>query len=286
MASLREIRRKIKSIKSTQQITKAMKMVAAARLRRSQTRIINARPFAQKMEDLVANLVQANEAGDTHKLLAPRTGATRVLLALTSDKGLCGAFNTNLLREALRYLRRHKSENVRLFVVGRKGRDYFKRIGVPVEKEYVNIPNVSFVHAELITSDLLHAYESLNVGAVDLLYNEFKSVIFQKVMVKQLLPVPPAEITGKKGALPDFIFEPSKEHLLEGLIGRFLRAQVFRVLLESTAAELGARMAAMDNATRNAKELIGSLTLQLNRTRQASITKEILEVVSGAEALK
>ena len=287
MPSLREIRQKIKSVKSTQQITKAMKMVAAARLRKAQTRILSARPFAAGLEGLVKDLVARMDSETKHPLSIPREGAQRVLLLVTSDKGLCGAFNTNLIREATRYLRRHTLANVRLFIVGRKGRDYFRRIGAQIEKEYVNIFNaLSFAHAEIITQDLVQYFLSHeNVGAVDLLYNEFKSVIQQKVIVKQFLPLTPPEASQTE-QYPDFIYEPAKEKLLVELIQRVIKADVFRVLLESNASELGARMSAMENATRNAGDLMSSLTLRLNRTRQASITKEILEVVSGAEALK
>jgi F-type H+-transporting ATPase subunit gamma len=319
MPSLREIRRKIKSVKSTQQITKAMKMVAAVRLRRAQARILSARPFAQKMEELMADLLSKIHSEYAHPFFERRTGTRRALLLVTSDKGLCGAFNANLIREALKYLQKYGPGNVDLYVVGRKGRDYFRRAGVHITKDWVNIANnLGFVHAEVITRDLLEAYDGGSSGhqvtgssghpiagstgrlltrlpdqsvtqspvvAVDMLYNEFKSVIEQRLVLKTLLPLSPAEGIHEP-AWPDFIYEPSKERLLEAVIQRFLKAQVFRVLLESAAAELGARLAAMDNATRNASELIDSLTLRLNRTRQESITKEILEVVSGAEALK
>jgi len=309
MASLREIRRKTKSVKSTQQITKAMKMVAAARLRKAQARILSARPFAQKMEELMSDLLVKVMGNTTHPLFEQRPGQRRALLVVTSDRGLCGAFNTNLIREAVKYLQKYGSENVELYVVGRKGRDYFRRMGVLVAKDWVNIANnLGFVHAEVVTYDLLKAYTagvrperhttgarppSLVAGgsdpsrivAVDLLYNEFKSAIQQRLVVKTLLPLAPFP-DEPHPPWPDFIYEPKKEILLEAVIHRFLKAQVFRVLLESAAAELGARMAAMDNATRNASELMSSLTLTMNRTRQASITKEILEVVSGAEALK
>jgi len=287
MASLRDIRRKIKSVKNTQQITKAMKMVAAARLRRAQARIIAARPFAQKMEELMTDVLHRMPPEQKHPLAVVREGSQRALLLVTSDKGLCGAFNTNLIREAMRYIQKHGPSNVRLYIVGRKGRDYFKRTGFPIVKEYANLfNNLGFHHAEIISSDLIGGYEAdKSIVAVDLLYNEFKSVIQQKVVVKPLLPLTPNEAATPL-ANTDFIYEPAKERLIEGLIRRFLKAQVFRVLLESAASELGARMSAMENATKNASEIVDSLTLTLNRTRQASITKEILEVVSGAEALK
>jgi F-type H+-transporting ATPase subunit gamma len=287
MASLRDIRRKIKSVKNTQQITKAMKMVAAARLRKAQQRIIAARPFAQKMEELMTDVLHRMPTEQKHPLAMVREGTQRALLLVTSDKGLCGAFNTNLIRECTRYIQKHGSANVKLFVVGRKGRDYFKRFGLPIAKEYTNIfNNLGFHHAEIITSDLIGSYvSSPSTVAVDLLYNEFKSVVQQKVVVKPLLPLTPTEAETSM-AKTDFIYEPAKEKLIEGLIHRFLKAQVFRVLLESAASELGARMSAMENATKNASELMESLTLTMNRTRQSTITKEILEVVSGAEALK
>jgi len=286
MASLREIRRKIKSVKSTQQITKAMKMVAAARLRKAQARILSARPFAQKMEELMTDLLIKIGHDQEHPLFKHREGQRRALLLVTSDRGLCGAFNTNLIRETLKYLTKHGAQNVDLFIVGRKGRDYFRRLGSHLSKDYVNIANaVTFAHAELILGDLLQGYQAQPWVAVDLLYNEFKSVIQQKLVIKTLLPLTPIEPVETR-PWPDFLYEPAKEELLEAIIQRFLKSQVFRVLLESSAAELGARMAAMDNATRNAAELMSSLTLTMNRTRQASITKEILEVVSGAEALK
>jgi F-type H+-transporting ATPase subunit gamma len=286
MASLREIRTKIKSVKSTQQITKAMKMVAAARLRRAQARILAARPFAQKMEELMTHLLIKIGNEEKHPLFYHRQGERRALLLVTSDKGLCGAFNTNLIREATKYLAKYGSQNVDLFVVGRKGRDFFRRLGKTIDKEYLNIFNVlNFAHAELVLNDLLEGYRTKPWVAVDLLYNEFKSVIQQKLIIKTLLPLSPLE-HAQTEQFPDFIYEPAKEVLVEALISRYLKSQVFRVLLESSAAELGARMASMDNATRNAKDLMESLTLTMNRTRQASITKEILEVVSGAEALK
>ncbi len=289
MPSLREIRSKIKSVKNTQQITKAMKMVSAARLRKAQNRIFAARPFAQKMEELMCDMLRRLGPEKPHPLAIPRDSAKRALLLVTTDKGLCGAFNTNLIREAVRYIRKHQSENVQLYIVGRKGRDYFKRMGVFICKEYTNIFNaLGFHHAEIITADLVGAYAKENLVAIDLLYNEFKTVMQQRVVTKPLLPLTPGPEEAKKSPSEpvDFIYEPAKEQLIEGLVARFLKAQIFRVLLESNAAELGARMTAMESATKNASDLLNSLTLTLNRTRQASITKEILEVVSGAEALK
>lgn len=270
-----------------------MKMVAAARLRKAQGRILAARPFAQKMEVMIADLLQRAGLEGRHAIFEKRESPKRVLLLVTSDRGLCGAFNTSLIRETLKYLREHGTPNVRLFVIGRKGRDYFRRYGVNIVKDYAGLNDPSFARAEVLYADLMDAYNAEPVAAVDLLYNEFKSIIQQRIVVKTLLPLTPEAFAAvehddpkAREIWPDYMYEPEKRELLRALIPRFLKAQVFRVLLESSAAELGARMSAMENATKNASELVDSLTLHMNRTRQSSITKEILEVVSGAEALK
>ena len=286
MASLREIRRKIKSYKSTQQITKAMKMVAAARLRKAQLAIVNARPFAQKMEEMIAESAASIEDTEELPFFTRVLGKKRLLFIVTSDKGLAGAFNTNLIREALRYVRQYGEQNVDLVIVGRKGRDFFKRTTFSLQKEYIGVlGQVRFAQAEVITVDLLDAYATKAYAAVDVLYNEFKSVMQQKVIVKPLLPVLPPQAR-QKLRYPEYIYDPDKLSVLKALWVRYLKAQVYRILLESSAGELGARMSAMENATQNASELLSSLTLLMNRTRQAVITNEILEVVSGAEALK
>ena len=283
MASLREIRRKIKSVKSTQQITKAMKMVAAARLRKAQMRIISARPFALKMEQMMQTLLSQIDSSEEMPLFTQRSGPRRILLLVTSDKGLCGAFNTNLIRQALQYLKKYGRENVRLYIVGKKGRDYFRANGAAIGKEYIGIfAHLSFAHAEIIAQDLTAAFIAEPLAAVDILFNEFKSVMQQRVVTSAFLPLKSVKHETKRAI--DFLFEPSRDQFLEAIIPRFLKAQIYRILLESQAAELGARMTAMENATTNARELLTSLTLGLNRTRQASITKEILEVVGGAEA--
>lgn len=286
MASLREIRQKIKSYKSTQQITKAMKMVAAARLRKAQQAMLNARPFAQKMEELTAESASFIDELEGLPLFAKSLGKRRLLLIITSDKGLAGAFNTNLMRESLKYIRQYGQENVDLVVVGRKGRDFFRRTSAGLHKEYINVlGQVRFAQAELITADLLEAYSTKAYAAVDVIYNEFKSVMQQKVTVKTLLPILLPE-RRQKMRWPDYIYDPDRITVITALWLRYLKAQIYRILLESAAGELGARMSAMENATQNASELLSSLTLLMNRTRQAVITNEILEVVSGAEALK
>jgi F-type H+-transporting ATPase subunit gamma len=302
VASLRELRRKVKSVKSTQQITKAMKMVAAARLRRAQARIVAARPFALKMETLLADLLSQIADLDAngiltadelwHPLLAPRTTGRRALLLMTADRGLCGSFNTNLIKRALEFLRTAQAEGGPppvLFCVGRKGRDFFRRAGVAIHHEYVGIFNsLSYVQAEVIGNDLLDFFLKEGGREVMILYAEFKSAIAQKIVAAPLLPLTPPALPQKVDdvapAAP-FLYEPRREELLEALLPRFLKAEIFRALLENYASEMGARMTAMENASRNAKDLIAGLTLTANKIRQAAITKEISELVGGAEAL-
>jgi F-type H+-transporting ATPase subunit gamma len=299
MASLRELRRKVKSVKSTQQITKAMKMVAAARLRRAQARILSARPFALEMESLLADVLlavaDANRDGVlqaeemVHPLLKRREGGKRGLLLITADKGLCGAFNTNLIKKALEFLKENPGRQVSLFCVGRKGRDFMRRLNLDLRGEYVNIfNNLSFAHAELVGRDVMDFFLKEEVQDVTIVYNEFKSAISQKLVRSTLLPLaPPSAPAGDAPRqAPDFIYEPKKEQLLDALFPRYLKAQVYRALLESSASELGARMSAMESASKNAKELIAGLTLMANKIRQAAITKEISELVGGAEALQ
>ncbi len=301
MASLREFRKKIKTVKSTQQITKAMKMVSAARLRRAQARIMAARPFAIRMNELLKDLAgrlamdeKKMAASAPHPLLEAHQNNKVALLLVTSDKGLCGSFNTNLVRRAAEYVRDHQDKDLRFFVVGRKGRDFFKRSGYPITGEYTQIFNtLSYTHAEIIGKDLIELFLKEQLSEVVVIYNEFKSVIQQKLTVERLLPVhrpedktPESGTTRTSGAEVDFLYEPDRDKLLEALLPRYVKSQIYRILLESFASELGARMSAMDSATKNAKELIDMLTLKLNRQRQAVITREIAELVGGAEALK
>ncbi len=292
MASLRELRRKVKSVKSTQQITKAMKLVSAARLNRAQERIVSARPFANNLEALLQTIshlieVEAREKGilaDHHPLLKERTGNRLDVVLVTADRGLCGGFNANLIRKAVQYLREHQDADIHLWLVGKKGRDFFRRISKNVEKEYVGIfQSLSFVQAEIIGKDLIDAFLKTDTRGIVFIYNEFKSRLQQQLVIKPLLPIRPFE------AVPsslEYIYEPNRGEILEELLPRYVKAQIFRILLESQAAELAARMAAMDNATNNARDLISSLTLTMNKVRQAGITKELAEIVSGAEALQ
>ena len=289
MASLRELRRKVKSVKSTQQITKAMKLVSAARLNRAQERILSARPFADKLELLLQELsylIHANVETtlEKHPLLRERTGKRMDVVLVTSDRGLCGGFNANLIRRALLFLRDHQDSDIHLWLIGKKGRDYFRRFSKRIEKEFVGLfQRLSFAQAELIGTDLIETFLKTDTREICFIYNEFKSRLKQELVIKPLLPI--RQMPGIQPRL-DFIYEPDRAELLEELLPRYVKGQIFRILLESQAAELAARMTAMDNATNNAKELISSLTLTMNKVRQAGITKEIAEIVGGAEALQ
>jgi F-type H+-transporting ATPase subunit gamma len=289
--SLRDIRKRIRSVKSTQQITKAMKMVAAAKLRRAQDAILRARPYALLLEKAIGEVAAraAAEGGAENPLLAARPARRAELVLVTSDRGLAGAFNSNVLRRAQRFMTENadKLEAVHLSTIGRKARDYFRARRMTVRKDYAGIHQaLTFEKAQEIAGELTERFLSGEVDQVILGYNEFKSAITQKVTLHQLLPIVTAPAAESGGGAVDFLYEPERERLLADLLPRHLAIQVWRVLLESAASEHGARMTAMDSASRNAKELIGKLTLQYNRARQAYITKELMEIVSGAEALK
>jgi F-type H+-transporting ATPase subunit gamma len=302
VASLREIRGRIKSAKNIQQITKAMKMVAAARLRKSQDRMLAARPYASLVAEVLKEIAGTEDLGG-HPLLTPRAGAltgsgTLRLVVFTADKGLCGAFNVNILRKAAQILREQKDKRrIEIVAVGRKGRDFFKHYGVPAVSQYVQLGIVESPVAEAIAREQVEAYLSGAVDEVVLLYTDFRSVISLKPTAARLLPfemgsldlegewAPPAGAAAASGGnAPGY--EPDKRTVFDQLVPRAISMQVWRAMLESQASEFAARMTAMDNASRNSKELIGSLTLYANRIRQAVITKEIAELVGGAEALK
>jgi F-type H+-transporting ATPase subunit gamma len=289
MPSLLDIRRRIRAVKSTQQITKAMKMVAASKLRRAQERIQQARPFATQMQRVVNSLAsRVNPA--LHPLLderrTPRAGGRVLLVAITADRGLCGSFNTNAIKAVTQFLA-ESSTPVTLGLVGRRGRDYFVRRNVDVLLERINLfGQLKFDDAQAIAQTAADAFIAGDVDSVYLTFNEFKSVLQQKVVTERLLPIPREEPAGEvKAAAIDYLYEPDQETLFKELIPTHVEVQVFRALLESNAAFYAAQMTAMDAATRNSGEMIEQLTLHMNKVRQAAITREIIEVVSGAEAL-
>ncbi len=287
MATLRDIRRRIRSVESTQKITRAMKLVAAAKLRRAQERILAARPYASKMAELLGNLVAATASdGAPHPLLAERVGPRRQIVIITADRGLAGAFNSNIIRRAVEFIRQSNAAEVTLVVVGRKARDFFRRRGHPIKRDMLGFwDRLAYGHASELADYLMQQYLGGEVDEVHLLYNEFRSVAVQRPVRAQLLPIPRAEAGGEGSAPVEYIYEPGPEEILGDLIPRHVRTQVFRALMESLAGEYGARMTAMEAATKNAKEMIGILTIQYNKARQEKITKELLDIVGGAEAL-
>ena len=294
MANLLDIRRRIKSVKNTQQITKAMKMVSAAKLKRASDRVVNARPFANKMGDVLGEL-SGQTAEDFHHPLLDTRGDQRYLLVLvTADKGLCGAFNTNLLKAAQNFVKEHSDQSIDLLAIGRKGRDFFRRRRAEIVGEYVGLTGkgrVDFAEALEVAHDVIKRFtEDEELDKVFLIFNEFKSVLTQRTAVQQLLPISRAADSDATGAaaaveMKEYIYEQTPVEIFSRLLPRLVETQIFRALLESIASEQGARMTAMDAASKNAGELISSLTLNMNRVRQAAITREIIEIVSGAAAL-
>ncbi len=290
MPSLRDIRNRITSVKSTRQITKAMKMVAAAKLRRAQDAVLKTRPYAQLLDralSRVAARAAADGAVNLHPLLAPREARVAEVVVITSDRGLAGGFNSNIIRRTQRFLTENGDtyERVELATIGRKAKDFLRARKLSVRKDFPGVhQGLVYEKAEAIAQEYVRRYLAGEVDAVFLCYNEFKSAIAQTPVVVQLLPLhaPAAEAE----AAIDFKYEPSREQLLSELLPRHAAMQVWRALLESAASEHGARMSAMESATKNAEEMIAALTLQYNRARQAYVTKELMEIVSGAEALK
>lgn len=287
MPNLRDIKKRIKSVKNTQQITKAMKMVSAAKLRRAEEAIKQARPYANKMIGVISSLaMRADQAA--HPLLARREVKKVEILVITSDRGLCGGFNSGIIKKADSFLRSNKMnyESIKLTTVGRKAVDHYKRSSWGIRDEHINIlSGFGYQTASKIAHDIITAYASEEVDEVYVLYNEYKSALNQEVIMERLLPISQLEPESDLSAV-DYIYEPGKGQILDELLPKHVEIQVYRALLESIASEHGARMSAMDSATRNAKDMIGRLTLYYNRARQAAITKELVEIVSGAEALK
>ena len=291
-ASLRDIRKRIGSIRFIQQITKAMKMVAAAKLRRAQESMLATRPYAAKMFEVLSSLA-VRTSPDAHPLLYRREPKRVEVVVFTSDRGLCGAFNMNLIQRAEKFMVEGRSggEAPSFSFIGRKGRDYFRKRNVKMRREYVNLfGKVDFPLAARIGEDLVQSYIAEQVDAIYLLYSEFRSAMQQRILLEKILPVTPkisGDGEGAKGpAAVEYIYEPSEGEILEKLLPMYVEVQVYRALLESAASEFGARMTAMENATNNAAEMIDKLTLIYNKARQAAITKELIEIVSGAEALK
>ncbi len=288
MANLKQIRKRIASVKSTQKITRAMKMVAAARLRRAQENITNLRPYALQTLELLSSV--AARAGDEeiHPLLARREPKRVMLVVLTSDRGLAGAFNSNINKAAYKFINELKEKQSEVFVstIGRKGYDFLRRRDISIQNNFKEIfQKVDSEKGREVGTTIIQAYTENELDAVYLVYNEFKSAISQKVVMEQLLPITPMDVA-ESGASVDFIYEPNKRELLNTLLPMYVHGEIYRALLESIASEHGARMTAMDNATTNAGEMIDKLTLTLNRARQAAITKELMEIIGGAEALK
>ncbi|MFZ1729769.1 MAG: ATP synthase F1 subunit gamma [Bacteroidota bacterium] len=295
MANLRDIRNRINGVRSTSKITQAMKMVAAAKLRRAQDAMISARPYAASINGLVRHLL-ARVDRNTLPVMERREEMERVLIVVvTADRGLCGAFNTNIIRHATQrihdtYGKQFEKGNVSLLCIGRRGYNFFSKRDYKIYNHHIGLINsATHTDASSIMADVLEQYLNGDIDHVEIIYNEFKSVIQQRIRADQLLPLPeeePEETQGKYHQFVDYIYEPSEIELMEYLIPKHLNFQLFRVLMESNAAEQGARMTAMDAATTNAKDLIHTLKLQYNSVRQANITTEILEIVSGANALK
>ena len=290
MATLRDIQRRIRSVQSTQKITRAMKLVAAAKLRRAQERILSARPYASKMAELLGNLSgQASGDEAPHPLLEQREGPRRQIVIITADKGLAGAFNSNVLRNSLQFVRGSSQPDITLVVVGRKARDFYRRRQWTIKRDMLGFwDRLAYSHAQELADQFMQQYLDGEVDEVHLIYNEFRSVAVQRPVRVQLLPIPKTveEDASGAGTDVDYIFEPGPEQILGDLLPRHVRMQVYKALMESLAGEYGARMTAMEAATKNAKEMIDILSIQYNKARQEKITKELLDIVGGAEALK
>lgn len=290
MPSLKDIKKRITSVKSTQQITKAMKMVAAAKLRRAQEAAVSARPYARKLQSVLSNLAKREEQ-DGHPLLSQRGKNRALVILLTADRGLCGGFNANVSKEAERFVKNNKDgyAAIEVMIIGRKGRDFLKnRIGDKIVKTYEDVTgDATYKTVQLIGEEVVQSYTDEKYDAVYVIYNAFQSAIVQNVTVEQVLPIVAESTDAAAGGDDvDYLYEPSRSEVLAQILPKMVEVQLFRALLESIASEQGARMSAMDSASRNASEMIDKLTLQYNRARQAAITKELMEIISGAESVK
>jgi len=288
MANLKEIKKRIGTVKNTRQITKAMKMVSAAKLRRAQDAVVAARPYADKMSNVLASLAM-REDSESHPLLLQREKKRALVVLMTADLGLCGGFNANISKTAERFIRKNEEgfEQIDLMIIGRKGNEYLKRRpGMSIVKVHENIMgSISYSTAALLGQEIVAQYQEETYDVVYLAYNAFRSAISQEPTLTQVLPVLPRE-TVEEETVTDYLYEPDRSEVLEQLLPKDVEVQLFRALLESVASEHGARMSAMDSASKNASEMIGRLTLQYNRARQAAITKELMEIISGAESIK
>jgi len=287
MPSLKDIKKRIGSVKNTSQITKAMKMVSAAKLRRAQEAVVSARPYADKVMDVISSLA-LREDTEAHPLLNTRGKGRALVVLMTADRGLCGGFNGNISKAAERLLKDNAEgyEAMDLMIIGRKGNELLKRrLEEQIVKVHENIGAVTYATAQLLGEELVQDYIDEKYDAVFLMYNAFQSAITQVITVDQLLPVVPKEID-EDTHVAEYIYEPNRGEVLDQLLPKYVEVQIFRGLLESVASEHGARMSAMDSASKNASEMIGKLTLQYNRARQAAITKELMEIISGAESIK
>lgn len=286
MPSLKTIRTRIQSVKNTQKITRAQKLIAAARLRRAQEAIVAARPYARALEDVIAETA-ARAGSDAHPLLDVRPQKNIALIILTADRGLAGAYNSNINRATERYIAEHKEDHdtIELSIIGRKGRDYLRRRKYSVLSEHAAPTSASALgNARELTHAVMERYLERKLDGIYLIYNEFKSAISQTVRVEQLLPVRPKKLPS--GTAGDYLYEPSKAAVLDRIVPLYVEVEIYRTMLESIASFFGSQMTAMDSATKNAADMIGKYTLQYNRARQAAITKELLEIIGGAEALK
>ncbi len=290
MATLRDIQRRIGSVKNTQKITKAMKMVAAAKLRRAQDKIMQARPYAKKMEEMLHHLATQTDTTQ-FPLLAPREIKTVGIIVVSADRGLCGGFNANVARAAVQHINKNYSElnaqgKVKLICVGKKSYEYFSKRNYDVLYRHVGIyADLQFQNAKNIVGEIMQGFLAGEIDKVEVIYNQFKTQSQQQVKLENFLPV----VTDNSQSLhgeTDYIYEPTSSEIISALVPKHLDFQIWKILLDSNAAEQGARMVAMENATTNAKEMIRSLQLSYNKARQASITKELIEIISGANALK
>ncbi len=284
--NLIDLRRRVRSVRNIRQITRAMKFVAASKLRRAQERVFSARPYANRMLAVLNSLASRVEPTG-HPLLELRDAEKVMLLVVTGDKGLCGAFNSNIIKSAVRFIEKEEvNESLSLTLVGRKGYEWFKKRPWPIKHQYLNIMSrIDFSYAQDIAGNVIRYYSETELDAVYLLYNQFKSVISQEIVLEPLLPIRRLEQVSEQDVLLDYIYEQPPAVIFDNLLPKHVETQIFRAMLESEASEQGARMTAMESATNNAEEMIDKITLHINRVRQASITTEIIEVVSGANAL-